>query len=69
MKDGKFQNPEPVIIELIRAGLIKLPLPTKFLGGQVVSQDDVIKETARVHALYLRYLRSELAKDDHTGDR
>lgn len=69
MKDGKFQNPEPVILELIRAGLIKLPLQTKYSGGQIVSQDEFIKETARVHALYLRYLRSELAKDDHTGDR
>ena len=64
MKSEKFVKPDEVIIELIRAGLIELPTQTKFGVSNSGSQDEILKETARVQALYLRALRAELARQN-----
>lgn len=61
MESEKFVKPDEVIIELIRAGLIKLP-DQYSVEPDGHNQDAVLKEQARVQALYLRALRAELAR-------
>ena len=59
MKEEKFNNPEQVVVELIRAGLIKLHSHALLSAKSV---EEAIEDSARLHALYLRRLRAELSR-------
>ena len=64
MKYEQFVKPDEIIIELIRAGAIKIPDQYE-LDPEEHHQEEVLRDQARFQAIYLRALRAELARPDN----
>lgn len=68
MKSFDQDSAVALIAELVQAGQINLPdQQTYGLANPAKSPDDVIREKARVHALYLRSLLDELTRKDSSS--